>query len=550
MSKVRDLPELESLEQDDILYAVEEDAGPNGGRKVKVSTVRTAVELTAAEVKTKYESNDDTNAFTDAEKAKLATVEANAAFQDASEVPYDNTDSGLAATELQAAIDELSDAADFRPSVVSGRILHYTGGTARFDDVFFELTGNDILLNPNITDGTVYLDLDGLVKQTASGITPPPYTIVIAKFTTNLNDITGLVDQRVKNSQNIVRGLITDVRDVRAGAAEEAGATGRISDAGHKHNILTAAPIAQAPNQANAEGNSTELARANHVHQIPTAAPSTNLAPSSTNTEGAGVAFAKDTHTHAHEIGLDGDVSTILPNDTAATGAVDKFAKAGHKHAIATAAPSTTLAPSVANAEGAGNNFARATHTHAIATGVDGDVSTIIPNATPATGAVDKFARAGHTHGIATAAAASISTSSANAEGAGNNFARATHTHAVSVTTFEATATADDTEVALTDTLMDSMTITPGAGTYFVTWSGSVTNTNNGVERTWISLYANAAQVTATERSIGANGAAYVPAFTQAVITVAAGQAIELRWRVAGGTSTVHSRRLTLLKVA
>ena len=109
MSKIRDLPQITSLDNDDLLYAVDFSAGPNGGRKITKEDLKTSVAPTAAETKAAYESNPDTNAFTDAEKTKLAGVEAGAtADQDADEVPYDNSVSGLSATEVQSAIDEVN----------------------------------------------------------------------------------------------------------------------------------------------------------------------------------------------------------------------------------------------------------------------------------------------------------------------------------------------------------------------------------------------------------------------------------------------------------
>ncbi len=484
MSKVRNLPELTVLEQDDLMYAVDESAGPNGGRKVQISTIKTAVELSDAEVKTKYENNADTNAFTDAEKAKLATVEANAAFQDASEVSYDNTDSGLTATDVQEAITEVNikAQADFIPSTVSGRILHYSGGTARFDGTFYELVAGDILLNPSITNGEVYVDLDGIVKQTASSISAPPLSIVFASFSTDLNDIISLTDERVKNSQNLVRGLDSDVSDVDAAdPVSIAGNSGRLADAAHIHAVLVGTPSTQNPDQANAEGSSDNLARADHIHNIPTDAPITSLSPATSNSEGVGTSFARNDHTHAIATAVSGNLTTIQPDDTASAGTSDTFARGDHRHAIVTAAPSNT--------------------------------------------------------------------GSANSEGASTSFARADHTHNTVVANQEATATGDDTTTSLTDVLMVSMTQTPAAGTYLVMWTGSIVNSANGAERTFISLYLAGSQVSATERSIGTSGAAYSPATTHAIISPNGSQAIELRWRVAGGTSTVHSRRLTLIRL-
>lgn len=774
MSKIRNLPEETTLDPNDLLYVVDSTVGANGGKKLKVSTLRTNNLPTAAEVKSLYESNPDTNDFTDAEKTKLAGIETGAtADQIASEVPYDNSVTSLSATNVQDAIDQVSEeaGADFKPSIVSGRILHYTGGTARFDDIFYAVAAGDILLNPNITNGTVYIDLDGIVKQTASSTSPPPYTIVFAFFSTDLNNITGLIDYRVKNQQNIVRGLDADVRDVRAGASKTAGSSGRISDAQHKHDILTAAastqladqvnaegvaielaradhtheiptdspiqinadgnndqgiadtfsksdhkhdiltdvpvtqnpdqtntegtsdavaradhihniptsapvtnlnpnssnsegsgtdfsrndhshafdmnqagdlstinagdaeslgtaarfsradhqhpvataaasllsanstntegvstslaradhthdlstgtPSTQTPDQANAEGSSDNLARADHVHNIPADAPTTTLSPATSNSEGVGTSFARNDHTHAVGTGLVGDITTIQPDDSAAAGIVDRFARADHKHAIVAAtpstqnpdqanaegsstsfaradhihnipadAPTTTLTPATSNAEGSGTSFARNDHTHAIATALTANISTIQPDDVAAAGTSDTFARGDHKHAIGAATASSLTTSSTNTEGSSTSFARADHTHAVSIDNSSATATADDTTTSATDTLMNSMTLTPAAGVYLALWSGSIVNSANGAERTFISLYVGGSQVTATERSIGTSGGAYASSSVSSIVTVNGSQAVELRWRVAGGTSTVHSRRLTVLKVS
>ena len=64
--------------------------------------------LNGDDVAALYEGVPDVNRFTDAEKTKLAGIETGAtADQLASEVPYSNTISGLVATNVQAAIDEL-----------------------------------------------------------------------------------------------------------------------------------------------------------------------------------------------------------------------------------------------------------------------------------------------------------------------------------------------------------------------------------------------------------------------------------------------------------
>ncbi len=419
MSKVRNLPELINMSLDDMLYAVEASAGPNGGRKITALSLRTFI-LDPASVKISYESNADTNAYTDAEKTKLAGIEPGATTdQNAAEVPYDNSDSGLLAINVQEAIDEIATQSDFRSHKVAGRILHYNGGSAAFDGVFYGLTGNDILLNPNVTDGYVYLDIDGIIKQSGSFTAPPPYSMAIARFTTDASQITALSDERVRNNQNLIRGLISDVTSMNAGNAAIAGATFRLADAGHQHAVITGTPVLITPDQANAEGVSTDLARADHVHNIPTGTPS-SLDAANSNTQGSSAAFARQDHLHAI---LTGIVIGQTPDQANAAGSSANLARADHTHNIPTAA-ATGLNATSTNTQGAATTFSRADHTHAILSGI---VIGQTPDQANAAGSSTAFARADHTHNIPTAIAVDVS--SANAQGAAATFSRADHVH-------------------------------------------------------------------------------------------------------------------------
>lgn len=548
MSKLRNLTEITTIDDADLFYVVDFSESGTGGRKITKANLKTNTRLSDAEVKTAYENNADTNAFTDAEKTKLAGVESGAtADQSALEVPYDNDESGLTATNVQDAIDELSQEGNFKPSTVSGRILHYTGGSARFDDVFYSVLAGDILLDASVTNGEVYVDLDGIVKQTASSVMAPPLSLVIAKFSTDLNDITSLTDERVRNAQNLVRGLVADVRDVRAGASADAGSSGRLSDAMHKHNILTAAASTQTPDQANAEGSSTSLARADHVHQIAAGTPITTLTPATANAKGVAANFALSDHTHAIATALVGDITTIQPDDAAAAGTAATFSRGDHKHAIVATAPTTTLSPATTNSEGVATSFARGDHTHAVATALVGNITTIQPDDAAAAGTSDTFARGDHKHAIV--AAAPSNTGSANSEGASTSFARADHIHNTTIANSSATATADDTTTSVTDTQIASMTLTPAAGTYLATFSSSVLNSANGVSRLFVSIYSAGSQVAHSEREIGISGGANVPVHSNAIVTVNGSQAIQAMWRAVAGTNTAHERSLTVIRL-
>lgn len=102
---------------------------------------------TAAAIKSAYESNNNTNAYTDTEKSKLSSIENNAtADQTAAEVPYSNTISGITATDVQEAID----------TVVTGinDVMTATGVTStikRYDKILSTLD----VVNMEYTDGNL-----------------------------------------------------------------------------------------------------------------------------------------------------------------------------------------------------------------------------------------------------------------------------------------------------------------------------------------------------------------------------------------------------------
>jgi hypothetical protein len=121
------------------------------------------------------------------------------------------------------------------------------------------------------------------------------------------------------------------------------------------------------------------------------------------------------------------------------------------------------------------------------------------------------------------------------------------------MTSAEATATGTITTTSASDVLMTSMTNTPGAGTYLVMFSTSLSHTSSS-GATYVSLYGNGSQVAASERRLTYTDlkqiGQIVPLATQAVITVAYGQAIEAKWRTSGSTASAYQRTLTLLKIA
>ena len=125
----------------------------------------------------------------------------------------------------------------------------------------------------------------------------------------------------------------------------------------------------------------------------------------------------------------------------------------------------------------------------------------------------------------------------------------ADRTLAVALTSSEATATATTSTSSTTYVALDSMTLTPGAGTYLALLHALVDHnaTNSRVD---ITLFANGIEVTATGMSTWGDAVDTTSVSTMAVITVAGGQAIEGRWKVNGNTQDIRNRRLTLVRLS
>ena len=114
-----------------------------------------------------------------------------------------------------------------------------------------------------------------------------------------------------------------------------------------------------------------------------------------------------------------------------------------------------------------------------------------------------------------------------------------------------AEATATTTTTSGSDVLVNSMTLTPAAGTYLVTFSGSVRQSASN-DSIFTSIYSGGTQVAASEREFkrGSNQGNITASFCcQAKVTVNGAQAIEGRWRETGGTATMYERTLSIIAV-
>ena len=112
----------------------------------------------------------------------------------------------------------------------------------------------------------------------------------------------------------------------------------------------------------------------------------------------------------------------------------------------------------------------------------------------------------------------------------------------------EVTATGDDTTTSATYELVDSMTLTPGAGKFALFFTASAEGSGSG-DDVRFAVFVNGVIVQHTERAWNQESSILGSSFCYAIaaeVNPTAGQAVEIRWFVQGGTGTVHERTLTL----
>lgn len=108
--RISELPEAAELTGDELLEIVQD--GDN--KRVTVDQLSGAVApITASQVKLLYESNPDTNAFTDADEAKLAGIEAGATANSTDAYLLDRANhTGTQAISTVAGLQDELDAID------------------------------------------------------------------------------------------------------------------------------------------------------------------------------------------------------------------------------------------------------------------------------------------------------------------------------------------------------------------------------------------------------------------------------------------------------
>ena len=181
---------------------------------------------------------------------------------------------------------------------------------------------------------------------------------------------------------------------------------------------------------------------------------------------------------------------------------------------------------------------------------------TLLPDQTNLTGGSTSLARSNHRHNVPTAVAVTISTNGVNAQGDAASFARSNHTHKSEIYYLNAQVTGLTTTTSAADVLLDSMTLTPPAGTYHVYFQTSVQR-NQNLGEAYFSCYVGGVKQTGSEVHFitGSGGSARdtkgVINIVGFPVTVNGSQAIDIRWRQVGGGDAESSpaRSLTVVRV-
>lgn len=322
-------------------------------------------------------------------------------------------------------------------------------------------------------------------------------------------------------------------------------------------------------------GISSEVARADHKHDISTAAPSTTLTSGTTNSEGSSSSLARADHTHAISTAVS---VTQLPDQTNYIGDSTSLARADHIHNIPSGTAVSLNANSV-NSKGLASTFAISNHTHSIESGYP--INQIIAT-TSAIGTSTAFARADHVHTFSTGNPVSISTS--NSEGSSTSFARADHVHAhgnhtngnlhaiattstagfmsssdkIKLNNISSEATKNDTfTVSMTDettfnntvtpTVLSGMALTPGSGNYLLYFNCGNSRSNTSSTVTF-NVFINGNSLDISTRTLTMTSDSEIISII-VPITVSSSQQVDIRGLTSSGTITIGHRTLTLMRI-
>jgi len=338
-----------------------------------------------------------------------------------------------------------------------------------------------------------------------------------------------LTKKKVTASSLILAGLSDVVPGDVTKAAASAGTAVLASRQDHKHDVSTAAPTGTGVATASAEGTATSLARSDHAHQSNTAPVNVTKAAAAIGTSGEP---ARADHKHDVTTATTAAGSVAVGN-TAAEGTATSLSRSDHQHAVTAATP---VSVGTANAAGAATTFPRSDHVHSGLTRGAADFDTFTAKTTPAD--ADLVLIEDSAAGLAKKKISLVNLLTGSL-----NYAN------------QVLITGDTTSTATTYTLISGLTITPAAGTYLVSLSGTIKSTIKS-RTMYLAIFVGGTIVSGSERqySPGETDSPTPFALPLAIsVTVNGAQAVEARWMVTAGspaaTMTINNRNLTLFKV-
>lgn len=113
----------------------------------------------------------------------------------------------------------------------TGLSVNYVGGVFRFNGALTQVAGGTIALPASVT-GTLYVDVDGVIKATAS---LPDGAMPLYTFVTTGSAVTTLADAREDYDNNATYGVVGDISAVTKSNTASAGVLNKMARADHVH---------------------------------------------------------------------------------------------------------------------------------------------------------------------------------------------------------------------------------------------------------------------------------------------------------------------------
>jgi len=174
------------------------------------------------------------------------------------------TDNGLGTFTFDVATSATT---ELQVGEGTGLDASYNSGKAVIDGVVYQISAGTITVVDDATN-YVYVDIDGTVKTNTTGY--PAGSMPLAVVVSASGDITSVTDSRSFINQNLVWGDTSDVTTIQPDATANQGASEKYARADHTHAIVADAPLflgETGSGAANAEGDATSFARADHEHK-------------------------------------------------------------------------------------------------------------------------------------------------------------------------------------------------------------------------------------------------------------------------------------------